>query len=171
MFNWFKKKPILKAIVAIDNHNGIGYKGDLLYKISADMKYFVEQTGTDTVIMRSGTFESFGAKPLPNRTNIVISRRDNYKGNGAIVAKTLKKALKKIPKNKKVAWIIGGAGLYQEALLITSELYITQIYGTKEADTFFPIFKDSFTLKSASEKHFDEKNNVHFQFQIWEQKL
>ena len=93
MLNFFKKlfikKPIIKIITAIDENNGIGINGDLLYKIKSDMQHFIEKTGTDTVIMRSGTFISFGAKPLPRRQNIIISRRDDFNGNGALVVKTL----------------------------------------------------------------------------------
>lgn len=161
---------MLKTIVAIDEKNGIGYQGDLLYKIPADMKHFVSQTGTDPVIMRSGTFESFGKRPLKNRLNIVISRKNNYDGNGAMVVQTLDEALQNIPRKHKVAWIIGGAGLYIESLPLVSELHITQIYAEKPADTFFPEFKHMFELTSQSEKMFDEKNNVWFDFQVWGKK-
>lgn len=173
MFTWFKKKKKLtvKAIAAVDLNNGIGYQGDLLYKIKADMKHFVEQTGTDPVIMRRGTFESFGARPLPRRMNIVITRQDNYNGNGACVVETLDQALQIVRKeNYKIAWIIGGAGLYAEALPLCDELHITQIYEEKKADTFFPEFKDTFDLYSESEKMFDEKNDVEFAFKVWKKK-
>jgi dihydrofolate reductase len=173
MIHWFKKKRTLtlKAIAAIDNHNGIGYQGDLLYKIPADMKYFIHHTGTDPVIMRRGTFESFGGRPLPRRMNIVITRDTEYDGKGAYSVETLDQALEIVKKeNYKVAWIIGGAGLYAEALPLCHELHITQIYAEKTADTFFPVFTDTFTLTSESEKMFDEKNGVAFQFQVWRKK-
>lgn len=173
MFHWLKKKKklTLKAIAAIDLSNGIGYQGDLLYKIKADMKYFVQQTGSDPVIMRRGTFESFGARPLPRRMNIVITRQADYDGKGAHVVRTLDQALNIIKKeNHSVAWVIGGAGLYIEALPLCNELHITQIHGEKPADTFFPKFKGSFGMVSESEKMFDEKNNVEFVFQVWKKK-
>ncbi|MCD5389827.1 MAG: dihydrofolate reductase [Candidatus Pacebacteria bacterium] len=172
MFNFLKKlftqKKIIKIITAIDDNNGIGINGDLLYKIPADMQHFVEKTGTDTVIMRSGTFESFGGKPLPRRQNIVISRRDDYDGNGAVVVKTLGEAL--IESTSKTVWIIGGAGLYVEALPICDEIEVTQIFGARSADTFFPEFKNDFELIKKSDKEFDDKNNVWFEFQTWKKK-
>lgn len=164
----FSKKPIIKIITAIDENNGIGINGDLLYKIKSDMQHFIEKTGTDTVIMRSGTFESFGGKPLSRRQNIVISRRDDYDSKGSIVVKTLKNALKKSTSN--TVWIIGGAGLYKEALPLCDELEITQIFGQRDADTFFPEFKNNFKLIKKSEKEFNEKNDVWFQFQTWKKK-
>jgi dihydrofolate reductase len=173
MIHWFKKKRtlVLKAIAAIDNHNGIGYQGDLLYNIPADMKYFVQQTGNDPVIMRRGTFESFGGRPLPRRMNIMITRDSEYNAKGAYRVETLDQALAIVKKeNYNVAWIIGGAGLYAEALPLCHEIHITQIHAEKTADTFFPTFKDTFTLSSESEKMFDEKNGVEFQFQVWRKK-
>ncbi len=159
----------IKAIVAVDENNGIGYQGDLLFKIKADMQHFVEQTGTDPVIMRRGTFESFGARPLPRRTNIVITRQTDYEGNGARVVSSLEEALKQVP-GAETVWIIGGAGLYKEALPITHEIQLTQIFGHKEADTFFPTFKEFFDLTEASEMYFDEGYQTSYQFQTWIQK-
>lgn len=165
---FFKQKKIIKIIAALDEKNGIGNNGDLLYKIPADMQHFREKTGTDTIIMRSGTFKSFGGEPLLRRQNIVISRRDNLKGNGALVVKNLDEAL--LQSTSNIVWIIGGAGLYTEALPICSELEITQIFGIREADTFFPEFKKDFELIKNSERKFDEKNNVWFEFQTWKNK-
>lgn len=159
----------LKAIVAIDQNRGIGKDGDLLFKIKADMQHFVEQTGTDPVIMRRGTFESFGSRPLKNRMNIVISRQNDYDGNGAQVVETLQNAIDLIDEYD-VAWIIGGAGLYKEALPLTDEIVLTQIFAEKEADTFFPEFKDQFEL--IDQKPRVEANDEHpaYQFQIWKRK-
>ena len=154
------------AIAAIDLNNGIGKDGDLLFKIKADMQHFVKKTGTDPVIMRSGTFTSFGSRPLPRRKNIVISRDKNFNGNGAIVVASLKEACDLI-QDGETAWIIGGAGLYEEALPIVSELQITQIFDSKEADTFFPSFDHLFNFADSEEIVEAQDGNPSYQFQTW----
>lgn len=159
----------LKAIAAIDEQRGIGKDQNLLYNIAEDMRHFVQKTGHDPVIMRRGTFASFGSRPLRNRLNIVISRQDDYEAHGASVVSTLKQALDLVQSYDQ-AWIIGGAGLYQEALPYIEELEITQIFDQKEADTFFPPFKEDFECISSEAKV--PKTDLHpaYQFQTWQRK-
>tara|TARA_B100001179_G_C18546720_1_gene384140 strand:- start:377 stop:865 length:489 start_codon:yes stop_codon:yes gene_type:complete len=158
-----------KAIAAIDLDNGIGKDGDLLFKIRADMQHFVKMTGTDPVIMRSGTYKSFGSLPLPRRDNYVITRDKNFDGNGATIVSSLEEAIELISENQ-TAWIIGGAGLYKEALSIVSELHITQIFDKKEADTFFPQFDHVFEFVDSQEIVPAKDGNPSYQFQIWKRK-
>lgn len=167
----FKKDFTIKAIVAVDQNRGIGRNGNLLFYISDDMKHFARNTNNGAIIMRSGTFNSMGRKPLKNRLNIVISRNKNYEGNGATVVHSLDTALEFVKKNNyKTAWIIGGAGLYAEALDSIDEIYLTQIFSQKPADTFFPEYINTFQKISEQDMMYDKKNKLNFQFQTWKNK-
>lgn len=124
---------------------GLGFEQDLLFKISADLKRFKDLTMGHPVVMGRRTWESLPKKfrPLPGRTNIVVSSQT--KGfDGAMVSKSLEEALTEAKKIDSDVGIIGGARIFAEALPYTDMLYLTEIEGEKEADTFFPEFRNNF---------------------------
>ncbi len=177
MFSFIKKlfkkrKPHIKIIVAIDLKNGIGKNGDLLFSLREDMKHFTNITSNGVVIMGSKTYESIPKKfrPLKNRQNIVLHGNKNpYPNEKVIVTNNISEALSIADSNKNI-WVIGGASIYKQMISLVNELEITQFFAKKEADTFFPQFKDDFKLISQSEKMFNKKENVEFQFQTWKRK-
>lgn len=131
------------AAVATGN-NGIGYKGDLCYKIMADLRHFRRITLGHPVIMGSNTFRSLPKGALPGRLNIVISRDDPKKFKGCKVYSTLETALEELEKTKPdEAFIIGGERIYQQSIPYVSKLYITEIEGDPDADTYFPDYNNS----------------------------
>jgi len=159
-------KPTISIIAAMDNNNLIGVKNGLPWKLPADMKWFVANTKNKPVIVGRKTYESFGAKPLKDRTNIVISRDPNYQGNGAIVVSSPVLAIfEAINSNKKKlaneVMIIGGASFYKHFLPIADKLYITKINGEFEGDVWFPKIDPQLWQESSCEHFKADANNSH----------
>jgi dihydrofolate reductase len=126
---------VLSIIVAVAQNRAIGKENQLLWHISEDLRYFKQITSGHTVIMGRKTFESIG-KPLPNRTNIVISRTLTP-ANNLSVAKNLNAAIAQC-QNETEVFIIGGGSIYREALPLAHRLYLTEVHADYEGDTFFP---------------------------------
>lgn len=164
-----EKQPRHIAMIAgiQKSDRGIGYQGDLLYKIPADQKFFRDTTMGHPVIMGRTTWESIPTKfrPLPGRTNIVITRQEDYTADEALVAHSLEDAIEQAEQSEGAdeIFIIGGAQIYEQALPLADTLYLTLFEGNKPADTFFPDYKD-FEEIEKSETMIDEKSGVKFWF-------
>ncbi|MBO4936581.1 MAG: dihydrofolate reductase [Alistipes sp.] len=128
---------MISIIVAIAENGIIGDKNALLWNIKEDMRRFRTTTTGHPVIMGRKTFESIG-RPLPKRTNVVITRGDNT-FEGCEVAHSLEEAVAMFPKEEEV-FIIGGAQIYAQALSIADRLYLTIVHRDYEGDTAFPKF-------------------------------
>ena len=127
----------VKMIVAMGRDGAIGRNGDLIWKIPADLKRFKSLTTGHPVIMGRKTWESLPKRPLPNRRNIVITRRKDFIAEGAETVNSIEDALG-ITENDS-PFIIGGAEIYNAFLPYTSELYITSVdEDTPDADSFLP---------------------------------
>ena len=132
----------IKIIAAIGKNNELGANNALLWNLPGDMKFFRETTRGATVIMGRLTFESIG-RPLPKRRNIVITRSDDYRPEGAEIAGSLEAALDAAKADPEV-YIIGGASVYAQALSICDEMILTEIDEEyPRADVFFPDFDRS----------------------------
>jgi dihydrofolate reductase len=160
---------IVSAVVAIAENNAIGKDNKLLWSLPKDMKHFKEITYGHTVIMGRKTFDSMG-KPLPNRRNIVITRRKDLQIAGAEVTNSLADALSACT-NEDEVFIIGGAEIYKEALKETDRIYLTRVHERFDADTFFPELDMDRWMETAREDHQpDEKNKIPFSFLTLESK-
>ena len=152
---------MISAIVAVDNNWGIGYNGNLLEKIPEDMKYFKELTTNNVVIMGRKTWDSLPKKPLPNRTNIVITSQKKGEENGAKFM-TLEDAMRYAIVNRPTdVFIIGGGQIYKKLLPICSRVYVTKILKNhKDIDTYFPnLDKDpEWETSTCTELRFSEKD-------------
>ncbi|MDR3132702.1 MAG: dihydrofolate reductase [Prevotellaceae bacterium] len=126
---------LLSIIAAVAQNRAIGKENQLLWHISEDLRYFKQITSGHTVIMGRKTFESIG-KPLPHRTNIVISRTLAPENN-VNVAADLNAAIAQCRKEPEV-FIIGGGSIYREALPLAHRLYLTEVHAHYDGDTFFP---------------------------------
>lgn len=127
----------LYMIACVSKDSGLGKDGELLWYIPEDMKFFRETTKGSMVIMGRKTFESIGRK-LPGRENVVLSSR---KGGAEDVTWCTREGLDEILRStagKK--FIIGGASLYAMFLPEAEKIYLTEVDGTKPADTWFPDF-------------------------------
>jgi len=140
----------LSIIVAVARNGAIGRGNQLLWHISEDMQYFKQRTSGHTVIMGRHTFESIG-KPLPHRTNIVVSRTLPPR-EGITVAASLQEAVAQCRHEAEV-FVIGGGALYRQALPIARRLYRTEVHAEYEADTFFPAV-DTTVWKEISRQDF-----------------
>lgn len=157
---------MISIIVAIAQNGAIGYKGDLIYHLSADLRRFKELTTGNTVIMGRKTYESLPKGALPNRRNIVLTRQQGVSFPGTEVYSSLDEALSKCARDEKV-YIMGGAQVYTQALPMADELEITLVNDTPAlADTFFPEFgsDESWHLINREDHSPDEKNPYPYTF-------
>jgi dihydrofolate reductase len=127
----------LSIVVVVDQNRGIGLKNKLLTYISADLKRFKEITKGHTVVMGKNTWLSLPKRPLPKRTNIVITSNKNIIYDGAVVVNSIVEAIEKCDSDKE-NFIIGGALIYRQFLPVADKIYLTQIHKKFSADAFFP---------------------------------
>src|SRR3989344_3007335 len=133
--------PRVSIIAAIGKNRELGRDNDLLWRIPDDLKRFKSLTLGHPVIMGRKTFESIG-KPLPGRTNLVVSRSSLSFENALAQAKKL---------DDKEVFIVGGAQIYEQALPYADRLYLTLIDDTKDGDAFFTEYEHLFTKKLSEE--------------------
>lgn len=153
------KKPIISIIAAIGARNRVlGKDNKLLWNISEDMKHFRETTRGHAVIMGSKTFASLSNKPLPDRTNIVITRDNNFEAKDVLISHNIEEALE-IAKQHETEEIfnIGGGQIYTLGLPYTDRLYLTLVDTDIEGDTYFPEYEKKFT-KIISKRDFEDDN-------------
>ena len=131
---------MISLIVAISEDNGIGFGNELLWSIPADMKRFKNLTYGNTVIMGKKTWDSLPKKPLPGRTNIVITDNPLDKFEGSITVFSIEEALKVCKENAE-NFIIGGGSIYRQFMPVADRLYITHIHKKAPADIYFPEIK------------------------------
>ena len=156
-------------IAAIDEHNGLGYKGDLLFKIPEDLKRFKALTTGNIVIMGRKTYESLG-KPLPNRQNIIITSQHIVipnNCNNVHVVDSIKAAyeLAERIEGEKV-YVIGGGQIYEATLPWTQYLDLTEIFARAEqVDTYFPDYHD---FKAFDTESHETEDGIKYRFVTYE---
>ena len=142
---------MVSIIVAIAQNGTIGDKNSLLWHIKEDMRFFRTTTSGHPVIMGRKTFESLDSKPLPKRTNIVITRADR-EFEGALTAHSLEEAIRMAGDDEEI-FVMGGAQIYAEALNVVDRMYITHVERDYEGDTSFPAIDFSQWELTAVERH------------------
>jgi dihydrofolate reductase len=156
---------IIAAIVAIDLNHAIGKNNQLLWHLPADLKFFKQTTMGCPIIMGRKTYQSIG-KLLPGRKNIIITRNEDFKIEGAEIYQSLNDAISKCDSEK--VFVIGGAEIYTLAMPMIKELYITIVKNKFDADTFFSKINTSqFNLVWEECHEADEKNKFDYCFQKW----
>ena len=132
-------EPIIALIVAVAENGVIGRDGKLPWRIPEDMKWFKARTEGRPLIMGRKTWESFPKRPLPGRTNIVITRDASYKAEGGVVVTSLAAALDvAYGEEPEEIMVIGGAAIYRAALPLARRIYLTSVHGEIAGDTHFP---------------------------------
>ena len=132
---------MITVIAAVARNRAIGYKNQLIYWLPNDLKRFKQLTTGHTIIMGSNTFRSLPKGALPNRRNVVLSRRSK-EFPGCDVYPSLEKALKSCQPDEDI-YIIGGASVYEQAVKVADRLCLTEVDDVPvEADTFFPDYSD-----------------------------
>ncbi|MBP6013054.1 MAG: dihydrofolate reductase [Alphaproteobacteria bacterium] len=133
------REPIIALIVAVAENGVIGRDGKLPWRIPEDMKWFRERTAGRPLIMGRKTWESFPKRPLPGRTNIVITRDGTYRAEGAVVVMSFDAALAvACGEEPEEIMVIGGAEIYRAALPKARRIYLTSVHGEIVGDTVFP---------------------------------
>lgn len=156
---------MVTIIAAIGLNNALGKDNDLIWHLPADLKRFKKTTTGFPIIMGRKTYESIG-RPLPNRTNIIVTRNSDYNQDGCVVKGSLKEAVDSIA-NEEHAFIIGGAQIYNQAIEqgLADRLDITLVQESFEADVYFPEFdKMEWELISREDFKKDEKNPHNYSF-------
>ena len=155
---------VVSLIWAMADNRVIGIDNRLPWKLPADMQWFRKNTLGKPIIMGRLTFESFGAKALPERRNIIISRDTGYSAGESSddieVYYSLEAALD-AAKGVEEVMIIGGMSLYKQALPLADRLYMTLIHADLEGDAWFPEFD---TRQWHEEKRLDheaDEKNIH----------
>lgn len=138
-------KPVIAMMMAMDVNKLIGNKGAMPWHIPGDLPYFKRVTMGKPVIMGRKTFESIG-KPLPGRTNIVVTRNKQWEADRVVVVNDLdsaftagRDALLKHPAEEMV--VIGGAALCRDAMAMTTRLYLTVVDHVYDGDTWLDSFQ------------------------------
>lgn len=161
---------MISIIVAVSENNVIGKDNDLIWHLPRDLKHFKETTTGHYVIQGRKTYESCG-RPLPNRTNVVITRDNNYKAEGCIVVHSLEDAIKEA-KDDSEAFIIGGGKIYEQAMSLVDRIYITKVHHSFEGDIFFPeINMEEWIEIDRRDFESDEKNKYPFTILTLDRKI
>jgi dihydrofolate reductase len=161
---------MVKLIVAKSARNIIGKDNDLIWHLPADMRFFTESTRGHIVIMGRRNWDSIPLKyrPLSDRLNIVVSRKEDYAEDGCEHYTSIEEAINAYKDDNRDIYIIGGGQIYDYALKhnLVNEMLITKIDHDFEGDTVFPEFDKSEWDESLFLDHpIDEKNK--YPFKIW----
>lgn len=163
----------ISLIAAIAKNNAIGKNNDLLWHLPADMKYFKETTMGHCILTGRKNYESIPEKfrPLPGRTNIVISRNAAYNAPGAYVVTTLDEGIELArSKGETELFVIGGAQVFMECMVrnLADQLYLTHVDEVFEADVYFPAINPKKWHKSNSNLYpKDVKNPYNLEFALY----
>lgn len=164
-----KKKGKIIIIVATGQNRVIGKNGKIPWRLSADLRRFKELTMGHPIIMGRKTYESLG-KPLPGRTNIILSLDGNFKAEGCKVLCFLIEALEIASTlDSEKIFIMGGGQVYKDALFFADEIYLTLVKASFEGDVFFPELNPAEWSEVNREQHEkDEKNPYDYEFIVYE---
>lgn len=159
---------IISSIVAVSENGVIGKDNQLPWHIPADLKYFKKVTKGHHVMMGRKCFESIG-KPLPARTNLVLTRNQSFQHDGVVRIHSLTEGIKLARDSGETElFILGGAEIFKQTLPIIDKLYFNTIHGVFEGDTFWPQ-TDWTQWKLISTEHHpaDESNPLACSFSVF----
>ena len=163
----------LSIICAMDENMVIGRGNNLPWHLPEDLKYFKRTNMGKCIIMGRKTYESIG-RPLPGRTNIIVSRNRDYEVENARVVDSLTDAIE-LAENvafidgSDEAFIIGGAELYKHALPFVDTMHLTIVHAEVEGDSFFPDFEVAEWQEISNESFdADEENPYHYSICVYE---
>ena len=131
----------IHLIAAIAKNNAIGKDNQLLWHIKDHLQLFKKTTLNNVIIMGRKSYESIG-RPLPKRTNVVITRKRDYQPEGVLVFNSLNNAFDHFRKTEAEVFVIGGGEIYRQSLDDAHVLHISHVdVSVEDADTFFPKVK------------------------------
>lgn len=164
----------ISLIAAVAKNGVIGKDNDLAWSLPDDMKYFVEKTKGRHVIMGRKNWESIPHKfrPLPNRPNLILTRKQNFKtehANVFVFHEILNSINFALENGETELFIIGGSQIYELGMKFTERMYITEVNGSPRGDTYFPKFSEK-DWREVSRIHHDsdEKHEYSFDFVVYD---
>ena len=160
---------LISTIVATAQNNVIGKDNQIPWYLPADLQYFKKITINHHIIMGRNCFESIG-RPLPKRTNVVVTRNPFFIATGCVVTHSIEEALRLAEKNgEEEVFIIGGGEIYQQSVGFWDRIYWTEVALNTEGDVFFPKIEMKNWKLTSEEKHAkDDKNEMDFVFKIYD---
>ncbi len=157
----------ISIFVAIAENYAIGKNNDLLWHISEDLKRFKRLTKDHFVVMGKRTYFSLPTRPLPYRTNLVITDVPGEQIDNCLMAYSIEDAIEKMDAEKE-NFVIGGGSVYRQFMPFAQKLYITRVHKDFEADTFFPeISPDEWKLTESQLIDDDLQNDFTYSFEIY----
>ncbi|UCE90250.1 MAG: type 3 dihydrofolate reductase [Pseudomonadota bacterium] len=161
---------MISLIAAMADNRVIGIENRLPWKLPADMRWFRRQTMGKPIVMGRKTFESIGAKPLPGRTNVVITRDRDYVAKDCTVVHSIDEALRVVADAPEVM-IIGGASFYEQMLPRAQRMYLTLVHTEITGDAWFPAFSlDEWREVERTDFDADDSNPLAHSFVIYERR-
>lgn len=150
---------MITMIAAAAENNALGKDNDLVWHLPDDFKRFKRLTSGHYIIMGRKTFESF-PRLLPDRTHVIITRKEDYHPEGCIVVNSLEEAIR-VSKLDEQPFIIGGGEIYKMGMQVADRIELTRVHAEFEADTYFPEIDE--TEWKVVKEQFHEKDEKHKQ--------
>ncbi len=152
-------------VVAMSENRAIGKDNQLLWQMPADLQHFKKITMGKPILMGRKTYQSIG-RPLPGRTNVIVTRDENFKADGCVVVHSIEAALMAVEDQEEIC-VIGGAELFQQMLPLVEKIYLTIVHHEFAADTFFPEINVAEWKEIEKVTHeADEKNKYAYDFLV-----
>jgi dihydrofolate reductase len=163
---------LISAIVATATNNVIGKNNEIPWYLPADLRYFKEKTLGHHILMGRNSYESIG-RPLPKRTNVIITRNPYYIVSGCVVVHSIEEGLTLAAENGETeVFIIGGGEIYRQAMDYCDRIYLTTVNTEVEGTVFFPILDETiWKLVEENPQKADEKNEFDYCFKVFERRL
>lgn len=155
----------MNAIVVVDENWAIGRDGGLLVHLPGDLKYYRNKTLGKVIVVGRKTLESFpGGRPLPDRTNIVLTSDRGYRADGCIVCHSIDEVMEAVKDHDTDdVFIAGGAQVYEQFMDRCDDFYVTKIYDAFEADRYFPDL-DAAGFRVVWESDMQQENGISYRF-------
>ncbi|MBX0289018.1 dihydrofolate reductase [Hymenobacter sp. HSC-4F20] len=151
-------------VVAVADNGVIGGENQLPWHLPLDLKHFKQLTQGHPVVMGRRTFESIG-RPLPGRTNIIVTRQPEWRAEGCETAYAVPQALELARTFDEEVFVIGGGEIYRQALPAADVVYLTEVHHAFEGDVTFPELNPAEWREETRERHEpDEKHAYAFSF-------
>ena len=150
---------VISIIVAMNEQRVIGANNQLPWYLPADLQHFKMITWGKPIVMGRRTFLSIG-KPLPGRSNIVLTHDKNFLVSGCVIVNNIEQALD-VASSSSELMVIGGAQIYQQFLPLTQRIYLTEVDCQVSGDTFFPEYDKKTWREVSRQTYAADKNNIY----------
>lgn len=165
---------VVSLIAAMASNRVIGVDNDLPWHLPDDMKFFQSKTRGHIVVMGRKNYDSLPPKykPLPNRTNVILTRQHDFKAPECIIFHDLEKAIDYARSSgEQELFIIGGGEIYTQAMDRANRIYLTEIHAEFPGDTFFPELTEQWKEVERTAHPVDDRHSAAFDFVVYEKSI